>query len=164
MYAHSLYITATGQPSEGQQWRHSPLRSIALVAAFGLALAIPSRVQAKAFHCDAGDTPCLIAAITEANANGHKNRIFLGAGTYTLTVIDNDTAGPNGLPSITGSLEIKGAGPNTTTIERDASARPFRLIRVAATGHLTLEGLTLRGGSFLGGRSGAPVCTMTAAR
>jgi hypothetical protein len=108
----------------------------------------PSRVQAEAFRCGAGDAPCLIAAITEANANGHKNTIFLDAGTYTLTVIDNDTDGPNGLPSITSSLSITGVGAETTSIERDGNARPFRLIHVAATGHLTLNGLTLRGGMF----------------
>src|SRR6516225_12210372 len=100
MYAHSLYIAAPGQPSGRLQWRRS---SIVFGAAFGLALASPFRVQAEAFHCGAGDAPCLIAAITEANANGQRNTIFLDAGTYTLTAVDNDTDGPNGLPSIIGS-------------------------------------------------------------
>jgi hypothetical protein len=149
MYAHSLHITAPGQPSGRLQWRRSPLRSIAFGAAFGLALATPSRVQAEAFHCGAGDAPCLSAAITEANANGQKNKIFLDAGTYTLTAADNNTDGPNALPSITSRLEIDGAGPDTTFIEGQAGFfSGFRLIHVAATGDLTLCGLTLRGGSI----------------
>jgi hypothetical protein len=156
MYAHSLYITALGQPGGRLQWCRPRLRSIAFGAAFGLALATPSRVQAEAFHCGTGDVPCLIAAITEANANGQKNKIFLDAGTYTLTVADNNTDGPNGLPSITSSLSITGAGAETTSIERDASSRPFRIIDVAATGDLTLEGLTLRGG-FIGGFPPPPI-------
>ena len=89
MHAHSLYITAPGRSGGRLQWRRPPLRSIVFRAALGLALASPFRVQAEAFHCGAGDAPCLIAAITEANANGQRNTIFLDAGTYTLTVVDN---------------------------------------------------------------------------
>jgi hypothetical protein len=118
------------------------------VAAIGLALAAPHPVQAKTFHCGAGDVACLIAAITEANANGQKhNTIRLEAGTYTLTTVDNNTDGANGLPSVTSPLTIRGAGADGTTIERDANAPVFRLVHVAAGGHLTLSGLTLRGGN-----------------
>jgi len=118
-----------------------------------MALAATAPVQAKTFHCGAGDVPCLIAAITEANTNGQKkNRIQLDAGTYTLMAADNDTDGPNGFPSITSDLDITGARDEATTtiIERQASASTFRLIHVAATGHLTLKRLTLRGGGFSG--------------
>jgi hypothetical protein len=66
--------------------------------------------------------------------------------TYTLTEVNNTTDGPNGLPSVTSILSIQGAGADTTVIERDTSAPGFRLVHVAATGTLTLEGLTLRGG------------------
>src|SRR5881296_3605677 len=101
MYAHSLYITAPGQPGGRLPWRRPALRSIAF-GAFGLALATPPWVQAKTLHCGAGDVPCLIAAITEANTNGHKkNTILLDAGIYSLPAVDNNTDGPNGLPSIT---------------------------------------------------------------
>jgi hypothetical protein len=101
---------------------------------------------AAEFTCAGGDVACLIEAIKTANANGDANTITLEAGTYTLTAIDNDTNGPTGLPSITVGLTITGAGADTTMIERAASAPRFRLLHVAATGVLTLEGLTLRGG------------------
>jgi hypothetical protein len=139
------------------RWRHRPW-SVVAVAAIGLALALPLSVQAKTFSCSAGDSPCLIAAITAANTNGQEtNRILLAAGTYPLTAVDNTTDGPNGLPSIISHLTIAGAGAETTSIERPANAPAFRLLHVAATGSLTLKLLTLRGGqtgfsgSFLGG-------------
>src|SRR4051812_32911461 len=65
---------------------------VAAVASLGLALAHPYPAQAKTFHCGAGDVPCLIAAINEANANGTKNTIRLEAGTYTLTTAYNESA------------------------------------------------------------------------
>jgi hypothetical protein len=114
----------------------------------GLALVTPPPAHAKTFTCDAGDVDCLIAAITEANANGQTNTIRLAAGTYTLTEVDNTTEGPNGLPSITSPLTITGAGADTTIIERQASARALRLLYVAATGRLTLNGVTLQGGAL----------------
>jgi hypothetical protein len=117
---------------------------VAAVAALGLALALPLTVQAKTFHCGAGDVQCLIDAINEANANGQKNTIRLEAGTYTLTAVDNFTFGRNGLPVITSTLTITGQGAETTIIERDASAPFFRILNNAGT--LTLKRLTLRGG------------------
>src|SRR6266571_3956052 len=148
MHAHSPHSTAPGQPS-GPPWWYGPvLARLAILAAFGLALATPHPAQAKTFHCGAGDVPCLIAAIRTANANGQGNTIRLEAGTYILTAVDNDTDGANGLPVITSTLTITGAGATTTSIERNASAPAFRLLRVAATGVVTLQGLTLSGGAF----------------
>jgi hypothetical protein len=107
--------------------------------------------QAADFACASGDVACLIDAINQANANGEANTITLEADTYTLTAVDNDTEGPNGLPSITGILTLRGAGPDITIIERVASAPRFRLLHVAASGTLTLEGLTVQGGVALHG-------------
>ena len=129
-----------------QGWWHLPWSVVAAIA-LGLALATAPPVQAKTFHCGAGDVPCLIAAINAANTNGKKNTIRLAAGTYPLTAVDNDTDGANGLPVITSTLSIRGAGATTTSIRRDASAPAFRLLRVAATGVVTLQGLTLSGGA-----------------
>ena len=129
-----------GQARWGLPWR------LAAVIALGLTLANSSPVQAKTFHCGAGNVACLIAAINDANANGQKNTIRLAAGTYTLTAINNNTRGPNGLPSITSTLTIRGAGADTTIIERQVRSAPFRLAHVEPTGTLTLRGLTLRGG------------------
>jgi hypothetical protein len=105
--------------------------------------------HAAEFTCPAGDSgvTCLIAAIHEANANGEENTLRLKAGTYTLTAVDNDTDGPNGLPSVTSTLTIQGAGAEATSLERAPSTPSFRLLHVAATGGLTLEGLTIRGGN-----------------
>jgi hypothetical protein len=71
-----------------------------------------------------------------------------------LRAPDNDTEGPNGLPSITSALTIVGAGAGSTIIERDATAPDFRLLHVAATGLLKLERLTARGGRVTGMSSG----------
>jgi hypothetical protein len=127
------------------RWWHIPWRVAAMIA-LGLVLTYPHLVRAKTFHCGAGDVQCLIDAINEANANGEKNTIRLEAGTYTLTEVDNDTEGPNGLPSLIGTLTLRGADPDTTIIERAASAPPFRLLQIAASGTLTLERLTVQGG------------------
>lgn len=114
-----------------------------------LTLVLTQPAQAEIFHCGGGNVACLIAAINLANVNGHKNTIVLEAGGYTLTAVDNDTNGPNGLPSITSTLTIKGvAGANATGITRIFGGQPsfFRLMHVAASGNLTLQGVTLSGG------------------
>jgi hypothetical protein len=115
--------------------------------------------QAAVFHTAAGDVAALIAAINAANGNGEENTINLEAGTYTLTVVDNTTEGPNGLPSITGALPLTltGAGAESTIIERGSGAPSFRLLHVASTGTLLLEGLTLRGGASTGESGGGGI-------
>jgi len=65
-------------------------------------------------------------------------------------MVDNLTDGANGLPSITSPLMVKGAGADTTIIQRDTSAPLFRIFHVL-TGPLTLNGLTIRDGSRDGG-------------
>jgi hypothetical protein len=127
------------------RWGRIPWR-VAVVAALGLALALPLPLHAKTFQCGAGDVLCLIAAINEANANGEKNTIRLAAGTYTLTARDNFTSGFNGLPSVTSTLTITGAGAKTTSIERADTAPGFRIFQVAVPGTLTLKRLTIRRG------------------
>jgi hypothetical protein len=102
------------------------------------------------FTCRSGDVPCLIDAINRANANGEDNTITLEAGTYTLTTPDNETDGPNGLPSVNSTLTIRGAEAATTIIARESTAPQFRLMHIAAAGTLTLEGLTLQGGEVIG--------------
>ena len=74
------------------------------------------------------------------------NRFDLAPGsTYTLTAPDNDTDGPNGLPTIVGDITINGHG---ATIQRstDSGTPEFRIIRVDPTGILTLQRVTLRNG------------------
>jgi hypothetical protein len=68
--------------------------------------------HAAEFSCAAGDVTCLRAAINAANVNGEAHTLTLEAGTYTVTAVDNLTAGANGLPSIYGTLIIRSAAPH----------------------------------------------------
>jgi hypothetical protein len=114
-------------------------RGISTISIVGLALALAApAVQAATFTCASGDVQCLIIAINQANANLQpENTIHLEAGTYTLTNIDNNTDGPNGLPSITSTLTIDVAAHQTATITRASNALFFRLLHVGASGRLT---------------------------
>jgi uncharacterized protein DUF4214 len=124
--------------------------------------------RAVELSCPTEDVPCLIAAIHTANASGQPSTITLVGQTidtstgpislparYTLTSVDNETDGPNGLPSVRGTLTIRG-GPAFAFIERGrfdpfplVEPPAFRLIHVAPTGMLTLERLVLRGGGVV---------------
>ena len=147
----TMHLGTTHPPRLRQRWGR--LVMAALVGTVGLWQ--PS--LAAEFTCAGGDVACLIRAMNEANANGEEHRIMLEAGTFTLTAIDHDTDGPTGLPAIMSGLTITGAGADTTVIERAAGAPPFRLLHVAATGVLTLEGLTLRGGIWQTSRAAASI-------
>jgi hypothetical protein len=127
-------------------WRCRAMGSVSIAAAIFGMLALSQPGQAAEFTCTSGDVACLIKALREANANGDANTVILEAGTYPLTTVDNTTDGSNGLPSITSPLTLQGAGADATVIERAAGTPAFRLVHVAATGALTLEGLTLRDG------------------
>jgi hypothetical protein len=118
---------------------------VQVLAALVCTLALSYSGQAAEFRCASDDVTCLTEAIHTANANGEANTITLAAGTYTLTAVDNLTAGANGLPSITSPLTIQGAGAGVTILEQDTHAQAFHLVRVEPTGTLTLKGLTLRG-------------------
>ncbi|MEV1319598.1 hypothetical protein AB0J14_26360 [Micromonospora arborensis] len=86
------------------------------------------------------DTDKLIQAIVFAN-NKHGGVLELAKGcTYNLT--RNDYQG-NGLPVITEHITLKG---EHTTISREATADYFRILNVGAGGHLTIKGLTIKGG------------------
>jgi hypothetical protein len=130
-------------------WRTGSRLSMSVVALLIISLGLCDPSPAAEFSCGAGDVACLIAAINTANASGEANTITLEAGTYTLTAVNNNTGGPNGLPVITSPfpLTIQGAGAEATIIDRIASAPPFRILLVEDTGTLTLNGLTIRGGA-----------------
>jgi hypothetical protein len=97
----------------------------------------------------------LIAAINSANQSSQADTITLVAGkSFSLTVVNNTTHGPTGLPAIVasgGPLTILGNGD---TIERSAAAgSAFRLFDVAGGATLTLKKLTLQGGLAAGSQS-----------
>ncbi|MEU8301459.1 hypothetical protein AB0C04_29745 [Micromonospora sp. NPDC048909] len=101
--------------------------------------------RAKEVPCD---TDKLIQAITFANQN-HGATLELAKGcTYNLTRYDQYG---NGLPVITQEITLKG---HDTKIVRDATASYFRILNVGTGGHLTLKGLTIKGGQTLS--RGAP--------
>src|SRR5438552_2369718 len=91
-----------------------------------------------------GGAAGLIAAINAANAAGG-GTVNLAAGcTYQLTAADNTSAmlGGNGLPVITSPVTLNGSG--TTIAGNDTT---FRILQVSGTGNLTVQGLTITGGS-----------------
>ena len=108
-----------------------------------------------------GDGACsLIEAINEAQTprssagdcgtgRSGPNTIELNAeGPYSITSVDNDRDGPNGLPSITTEITING---NNQIIERVGTCCEPPLLRffhVAPTGKLELDRLTLRRGEL----------------
>lgn len=122
--------------------------NIEILSCFVFSLALGQPVQAKFFYIPSGDVAGLINAINTANSNGRSNVIFLVAGNYSLTTVDNNTDGANGLPSITSNITIIGSSANRNIIERVANAPDFRIFHVAATGALRLIGLTVKGGSI----------------
>jgi hypothetical protein len=118
-----------------------------------LTLSFTKVAFARVFFCASGDVFCLIGSIRSANERRGADTIILAAGTYTLTAVNNteDSAtffsAGNGLPSVTRRLTIVGAGPGQTIIERAEEGVPaFRIVHVAASGRLTLHGVTIQGG------------------
>lgn len=143
----------------GRALRRQFARSLAgaallLALGYGVGHAATITVGTNIPGIDGGDGKCsLIEAIENANAGGQPHAdcqagsgpdtIVFPKGTLTLGAVDNSTYGDTGLPVITGQLTIEGNGAKLT---RKASAAPFRLIAVGATGDLTLRNATLSGG------------------
>ena len=138
------------QPRTGRSlWSHGWVLGV-LLGLFGYW----QPCQAADYTCTStsgvGDVACLINAINAANANGEANTIRLAAGIYTLTTVNNNTVGPNGLPADTGLLTITGVGAALPSSGAGALRRPFSSARpvprrsrarpVAEAGRLALEG------------------------
>ena len=136
--------------------------SLALVSTPGVASAVTFKATCAG---TTGDVPSLIAAIGSANSSPGPDTVALGPGcTYTLTAVNNNWYGPNGLPPIASDITIEGNG---STIARSATAPRFRLFFVGADplsagtdqyvspgpGVLTVKQVTLTGGVAKGGDS-----------
>jgi len=114
-----------------------------LVLAAGPAAQASTRVSVPCSG-PAGGPARLIAAISAANATGGAT-INLAAGcTYKLTAANNTSPalGGNGLPVITSPITLDGSG---TSIAGNDST--FRILQVSRTGNLTVQGLTITGGT-----------------
>ncbi|MDR4503461.1 MAG: right-handed parallel beta-helix repeat-containing protein [Candidatus Scalindua sp.] len=103
-------------------------------------------LHAAEFTIPSGDAAALIDAINTANSSNEDDTINLQGGTYTLTRMDNDTNGPNGLPSVTSSITLKGTGADSTIIQRERDAPLFRIFHVADTGVLQIDSFTIKDG------------------
>ncbi len=103
------------------------------------------------------DGECTLrAAITAANTdtavggcpagNGADTVVLSEGDPYTLTEVDNETSGSNGLPAITSEIEL--LGTTGVFITRAEDAPPFRLLYVAEGGNLSLLEVSVSGGVF----------------
>lgn len=138
----------------GRLWRWLLTVSLVLAGLVGhLGQPAPVRAMEHAIGCTdgVGDTEALIAALAAANAG---DTIVLAPDcTYTL---DDVLANSTGLPTVNVTLTIEGNG---ATIARNSAADtpPFRLLRVAAGGDLTLNRVTLSNGAVTGSLSGGAI-------
>ena len=144
---------------------------VAVLALVGglLAVAAPARAATftvsstlDAVDANPGDGTCatatgactLRAAVGEANAAPGPDVIMVPAGTYQLTIPNTEPDVPNDnsrgdLDVFGASLTITGAGAASTSIVGVQGERGDRIIHVVGQNgpqHLTLTGLTLRGG------------------
>lgn len=95
------------------------------------------------------------AAVDACTAGSGADTILLPAGTYTLTAVDNTNTGSNGLPQITSTITVQGAGNPVIT---RSGAATFRFFFITSAGNLTLDGLTLTNGdSTTGGHDGGAI-------
>ncbi|MGH8588972.1 MAG: hypothetical protein ACREXX_06435, partial [Gammaproteobacteria bacterium] len=138
-----------------RRWKRS-LAAIALLMALGQVPALAATIAVD------GSTCTLVDAITAANTDAPTGGCTAGSGADTLELVPGSTHGltaiadttygygASGLPLVTSKITIAGHG---STIERPVPDPQFRLLSVSATGDLTLQHLTLRGGrsSYVGG-------------
>jgi len=111
----------------------------------GVCRAIQTTDKERRFDCS------LRAAIMEANAWPGADKIVLGFGTYRLTRsgYSAETAGAAGDLDIVDKLQIFGKGKTLTTI--DASNLGDRIFDIHGPGVVTMEKMTLNGGTAMGG-------------
>ena len=106
-------------------------------------VSLAQSAKAETIFCGAGNVQCLIAAINQANADPQKTTIWLAPGMYLLANIDNDTDGPNALPSIVSPIRIEAHG---VTLARTSGSPSSRIYHVGPAGDLRLNGLTVTEG------------------
>ncbi|CAN5201485.1 hypothetical protein BH18ACT4_BH18ACT4_11220 [soil metagenome] len=131
-------------PVRWARWRHklAAAGTVTLLmgaATSGTAVAATSTVPCRG---PGGGAAGLVAALNQANSTAEPDTIDLQIGcNYVLTSAQSPD---NGLPVVTSEVTINGNG---ATIERPNSAAPFRIFEVAIGGELTLDDVTISGGS-----------------
>ena len=99
---------------------------------------------------DAGDSVLsLREAVIAANDNSEADTIVLAAGTYDLTI--SGTGAAAGDLNIESNITIQGAGAQKTSIAGAASGFDSRLFSVFNGANLTLQDMTVEGGSVSSG-------------
>lgn len=142
-----------------------PPRRIARPGGILLAVLLALPVPIASAVITVGGDCTLVAAMTAANSDAPTGSCPAGSGAdeirltedVTLTAVDNNTDGPNALPSVTNEITIVGSG---FKIERstDPGTPDFRIFHVASTGTLMLNGVTVSNGylnpALIGQRGG----------
>jgi hypothetical protein len=124
------------------QARHTlSILSGAILCAAGITVLMSTAAQAQV----ACTQTALVAAVNAANEAGGGNITLTPGCSYVLTSSNGGgTNGPDGLPVITTAITLTG---NANIITRAATALPFRIVEVSASGNLTLKSVTLSNGS-----------------
>jgi len=136
------------------------------ILATAISVSIAGGAQANTINVTGSCT--LIEAIKTANSGlvspgclqqgsaGPYKLVLDNSSTHNLTLVENTTAGDNGLPSITSDITIQG---NDATIQRASGGvvPAFRLFHVAHTGTLRLEDVTLKNGLVSGANQGGAI-------
>jgi len=136
---------------------HLPFRRSILALAISLVCAPNAATSAV---INVGGSCTLINAINNANADAdtdgpkgcpagsRADTINLAHHqSYLLTEVNNNTNGPNGLPSVTSIITINGNGSSVS--RSDAQGTPdFRIFHVPQNGALTLKSMTIKNGSL----------------
>ncbi len=121
------------------------------VASLAVLFVLPAAAVSAIITVDDG---CALAdAITAANTDAATGLCPAGSGAdeiwltddVTLSAVNNDTDGPNGLPSIISEIGIEGGGFEIAR-SRDPETADFRLFHVAGGGALTLHAVSVANG------------------
>ncbi|MDH5510403.1 MAG: right-handed parallel beta-helix repeat-containing protein, partial [Nitrospinota bacterium] len=118
-------------------------------AAWAATYAVDTTVDNGALSaCTAAAGDCsLRGAVNAVNAGAGGDIISLPAGTYTLTGANGDDANLSGDLDISKVVTIQGAGAATTIIDGNGATTGDRVIHVTAAVALTVDGVTITGGS-----------------
>ena len=134
---------------------HTPMKLSLKLLALLLAISLCRQTSAAIFNPN--DVASLIRAINTSNTNMEDDTIELATnGTYTLTVINNDT---NGLPVIgsDGGHKLVIHGNGATLQRSTAGGTPaFRIFQIGTGADVTIDRLTIMNGNqkLTGGEGG----------